>query len=133
MEGRDDDDGRGWCCLEDAVSRELITRLQPYPRVANILQTLPAKVLVIDDGVPVPPPDLEVANLADHVESMMERIRQAAFTSGKDSKEVPRIYQDYVKRTINVLQRTIGLKEVREFNPASNSYTCTYRSLLSVC
>lgn len=33
VDGLEDDDGRGWCCFEAAVSTELVTRLEENPMV----------------------------------------------------------------------------------------------------
>ena len=44
-DGRDDDEGRGWCGFEDSVSSEQIIRLQGYPKMQAVLRVLPPKML----------------------------------------------------------------------------------------
>ena len=44
--GLDDDEGRGWCVFESAVSGELILRLSVVPRLKAELDKLPPKMLL---------------------------------------------------------------------------------------
>ena len=49
--GRDDDDGRGWCVLEGAVSTELLARLNAVPRTKEALDALKPKLLSLSSDL----------------------------------------------------------------------------------
>ena len=40
-------EGRGWCVCEEGVSMELITRLEAYPKMKSVLETLPPHSLLL--------------------------------------------------------------------------------------
>ena len=98
---------RGWCCFEDAVSREVLARLRVYPLMAEALRTLPQKVLILAGGT------TEAAAEADELDGrvahVIERIGRATFTGNADRDAVPDLYKDYVGRIASTLQQTIAL------------------------
>ena len=53
-DGRAGDSGRGWCCFEDEVSRELLIRvLAAYPKLRTPLDALPPKLLQLSSSEPM--------------------------------------------------------------------------------
>ena len=107
--GRRDDDGRGWCVFESAVSTELLARLNAYPRMKTVLNALPPKLLSLASGTPPSGLEHESAELRDRVEDVTTRIKKATFTGKGDIDTVPCLYTDYVKRIASVLQATLSL------------------------
>ena len=75
-----EDDGRGWCTFESAVSSELLVRLQAYPRLRATLEPLPPKLLELSRARPPRPIDLAEEALEGREGRVVERIRQATFT-----------------------------------------------------
>ena len=53
--GLDDDEGRGWCIFESAVSGELILRLSVVPRLKAELDKLPPKMRASHGAMAAPP------------------------------------------------------------------------------
>ncbi len=72
---------RGWCCFEDAVSFELLARLNPKTQ-ALLDRTLSdrPKVFALGADMDPSPIPLEAAPLATRIASITERIESATFT-----------------------------------------------------
>ena len=107
-----DDDGRGWCVFESAVSTELLARLNAYPRMKAALDSLPPKLLSLASGTSPKDAGLmeqESVELRDRVKVVTTRIKKATFTGKGDMDKVPCLYTDYVKRIAGVLQATLSL------------------------
>ena len=85
-------DERGWCTFEEAVSDEMIVRLNPNMRAA--LEVLPPKKVVLGD---VREHDI-VMWAETRVETIVERIVGATFTGAGDQKKVIALYMDYAER-----------------------------------
>jgi len=101
-------DERGWCVFEDAVSGELLARLEAFPRMAEALGTLPPKVLALAGGS-VQPAEPQVGELAGRVDRVVARITQATFTGSGDRDTVPDLYKNYVAQIADALQATLAL------------------------
>ena len=86
----EDGDGRGWCVFEEGVSVELIARLETYPKMKAVLDTLPPKVLALSSSAPPKP----VAVSADdtRVARVTGKIEKATFTGPSDKPRVVGIY-----------------------------------------
>ena len=67
-EGLEDDEGRGWCCFESAVSSELIARLNVVPRMRDALDSLPPKLYALSSTKPAEPVDLSSETVEKRVE-----------------------------------------------------------------
>ena len=72
--GFDDDEGRGWCVFESAVSGELILRLSVVPRLKAELDKLPPKMLQVRSGLSLEPVDLSAGRLETRVAEVVARI-----------------------------------------------------------
>ena len=107
--GRDDDDGRGWCCFEASISGELIARLSVYPKMRSALESLPPKLLRVSADTPSEP--IEVGALAGRVEAKVARIDAATFTGKADKPIVVSLYKEYVVRIARVLATTLASQE----------------------
>jgi hypothetical protein len=107
--GRADDEGRGWCCLEDGVSGELLIRLRAYPKMRDALAKLRPKMLKLRSGQQAVPVDLVTEELEGRVERVIARIQSATFTGKGDKEKVPALYKTYVARIAMTLQSIIGL------------------------
>ena len=107
-EGRADDDGRGWCCFEGAVSDELLARLHAYPAMLEELNCLPPKLLVLRADAPAEAAELRPDNLNARVNRVGSKIQQAVFTGKADVERVPSLYKNYVERIVNMLQKTLA-------------------------
>ena len=101
-------DARGWCCFELAVATEALDRLQFYPRLFEIVQARPPKLIDIGthlseegDAVSLPPADLYGAR--PRVRRHREAIRRAAFTGSGDRAIVQAMYDEYNKRIGNAI------------------------------
>ena len=72
---------RGWCCFEDAVSRELLAMLRTYPRMEEALHSLPSKVLLLrEDRLAEEITLLQTpCELQGRVAGVIERIGNATF------------------------------------------------------
>ena len=110
--GRADDAGRGWCCFEGAVSGEILARLSAYPKMTQVLEKLPPKILLLASGSATRPMAMgDMAGLAQRVERNMRRIQSATFTGKADSETVPLLYQGYVEQLVGVLQKTLAMEQ----------------------
>ena len=96
-------DDRGWCCFEDAVSDEMLARLNKKMREA--LSVLPAKKLLLErDQAPVQSPD--AAQWVDNrFETIRGRINSARFTGSGDKEIVVGLYRGYAERIVAALQQ----------------------------
>ena len=108
---RADDTGRGWCSFEVAVSGELIARLSAYPKMTEVLEKLPPKVLLLASNRPTQPMVMtETGGLDQRLERNMTRIQSATFTGKADRETVPLLYRDYVEQLVGVLQKTLVME-----------------------
>jgi Ran GTPase-activating protein (RanGAP) involved in mRNA processing and transport len=105
--GLDDDEGRGWCVFESAVSGELIVRLSAIPRVKAELDKLPPKMLQLRSGCPLETVDLSAGRLETRVAEVVARIEGATFTGKGDKAMVVGLYKKYVDRIAGALQRVL--------------------------
>ena len=105
--GLDDDEGRGWCVFESAVSGELILRLSAIPRVKAELDKLPPKMLQLRSGCPLETVDLSAGRLETRVDEVVARIEGATFTGKGDKAMVVGLYKKYVDRIAGALQRVL--------------------------
>ena len=107
---RDDDDGRGWCCLESAVSVELIARLSAFPRMRASLDLLPPKVFSLSSEYDPSPLPLEHLAGGQHVDEARRSIERATFTGKGDKPRVIQLYNDYVAKVARTLQKTLAFQ-----------------------
>ena len=105
--GLDDDEGRGWCVFESAVSGELILRLSVVPRLKAELDKLPPKMLQVRSGHSLEPVDLSAGRLETRVADVIARIEGATFTAGADKARVIGLYKKYVDQITVALQRLL--------------------------
>ena len=105
--GLDDDEGRGWCVFESAVSGELILRLSAVPRMKKELDKLPPKLLVLRSGYPLEAVDLSAGRLETRVAEVEASIDRAIFTGKGDKRTVLGLYKKYVGRIADALQRVL--------------------------
>eukprot|EP00900_Chrysochromulina_parva_P027515 jgi/Chrpa1/9398/Chrysochromulina_OHIO_Genome00015588-RA len=105
--GLDDDEGRGWCVFESAVSGELILRLSVIPRVKAELDKLPPKMLQLRSGHSLEPVDLSAGRLETRVAEVVASIERATFTGKGDKAMVVGLYKKYVDRIAGALQRVL--------------------------
>ena len=105
--GLDDDEGRGWCVFESAVSGELILRLSAVPRVKAELDKLPPKMLQLRSGCPLETVDLSAGRLETRVDDVVASIERATFTGKGDKAMVVGLYKKYVDRIAGALQRVL--------------------------
>ena len=109
MQGLEDDEGRGWCCFEDALGRELVVRLVSNPKMRTALATLPQpKMLALRSGSKPMPIDLEAEQLEGHVQRVVARLGLATFTGKADTEAVPRLYKEYVARIADAIAQTFA-------------------------
>ena len=98
-------DERGWCVFEDAVVTSLLCRLRALPKLQAILDTLPPKLFVQDEG------SLEPRELNDDVSvaSFTVRLQAAKFTGKGDEVVVVNLFKsEYVERYAMRLQGILG-------------------------
>ena len=94
-------------CFEGSVSGELLVRLQTYPKLKELLDKLPPKMLSIASGKPVE--EVRVGQSATtRVDLVSKLIRNAKFTGKGDAEKVPTLYQNYVERMVTALMRTLA-------------------------
>jgi Ran GTPase-activating protein (RanGAP) involved in mRNA processing and transport len=105
--GLDDDEGRGWCVFESAVSGELILRLSVVPRLKAELDKLPPKMLQLRSGCPLETVDLSAGRLETRVADVVARIEGATFTGKGDKAMVINLYKTFVDRIAVALQRLL--------------------------
>ena len=105
--GLDDDEGRGWCVFESAVSGELILRLSVVPRLKAELDKLPPKMLQVRSGRSLEPVDLSAGRLETRVAEVVSRIEGATFTGKGDKAVVIDLYKRFVDRIAVALQRLL--------------------------
>ena len=97
------------CVCESDVGSELVTRLSGYPKMKEALATLPPKMISLSSTTPPQEIAPEAGDLASRVSVVKTRLRKATFTSQSDAELVPKLYEDYVKRIVGVLQSTLAL------------------------
>ena len=102
--GLDDDEGRGWCIFESAVSGELILRLSVVPRLKAELDKLPPKMLQLRSGCPLEPVDFSTGRLETRVDEVVVSIERATFTANADKVVVIDLYKKFVDRIAVALQ-----------------------------
>ena len=107
-EGRDDDEGTGWCNFEDAVSGELICRLIAAPRIREALAELPPKMLLLSSSRPPESVEMPDVQLETRVDDVVARIKKAKFIGKADEPLVIGKYKQYVARIAHALQRTLA-------------------------
>jgi len=105
--GLDNDEGRGWCVFESAVSGELILRLSAFPRIKAELDKLPPKMLKLRSGWPLEAVDLSAGQLETRVAEVVDSIERAIFTGKGDKPMVIGLYTKYVERIAGALQRLL--------------------------
>jgi len=105
--GLDDDEGRGWCIFESAVSGELILRLSVVPRLKAELDKLPPKMLQVRSGRSLEPVDLSAGRLETRVAEVVARIEGATFTGKGDKAMVINLYKTFVDRIAGALARLL--------------------------
>jgi Ran GTPase-activating protein (RanGAP) involved in mRNA processing and transport len=105
--GLDDDEGRGWCVFESAVSGELILRLSVVPRLKAELDKLPPKMLQVRSGHSLEPVDLSAGRLETRVAEVVARIEGATFTGKGDKAMVINLYKKFVDRIAGALARLL--------------------------
>jgi len=105
--GLDDDEGRGWCVFESAVSGELILRLSVVPRLKAELDKLPPKMLQVRSGHSLEPVDLSAGRLETRVADVIARIEGATFTGKGDKAMVIDLYKTFVERIAGALARLL--------------------------
>ena len=107
-------DDRGWCCFEDAVSDELLARLNTYRKMREKLSVLPAKKIVLERGHdPVCAPD--AGQSVDHrFEMIQERIHSATFTGNGEKERVVRLYRKYAEHIVTTLQKVLTTAQWEE-------------------
>jgi hypothetical protein len=98
--------------LENAVSGELLARLDTYPKMRAVLDALPPKMLSLEKGRSSMRIDFEAGSLGTRVEEVTRRIQGATFTGKGDKPVVIGIYKDYVTRLADMLQKTLTLASV---------------------
>ena len=77
--------------------------------MATALSSLPPKLIRLTAGTPPQEIKPEAGDLAARVSMVKLRLAKAAFTSQGDAKLVPKLYEDYVKSIVGVLQMTLAL------------------------
>jgi hypothetical protein len=102
-------DERGWCVFENAVSYELLARLDAVPRVREALDALPSKVLVLRSGQHTEQGVAPAGLLETRVADVVSSIERATFTGKGDKDTVPTLYRDYVARIVGVVQSVLML------------------------
>jgi hypothetical protein len=117
--GLDDDEGRGWCVFESAVSGELILRLSAIPRVKAELDKLPPKMLQLRSGRPLETVDLSAGRLEMRVAEVVARIEGATFTAGADKPRVIGLYKKYVDQITVALQPYKPLRSSKMYSKQS--------------
>ena len=90
------------------MSGELLSRLTAYPRMQQTLTSLPPKMLSLASGMP-PQVIEQTGDLVARVDKVKASIRKATFTGKGDAETVPKMYEDYVARIADVLQKTLAL------------------------
>ena len=73
------------------------------------LASLPAKMLRLAVDVPLLEIKPEACDLASRVTRVKLRLSKGIFTSQSDREMVPKLYEDYVKSIVGVLQTTLSL------------------------
>eukprot|EP00900_Chrysochromulina_parva_P003387 jgi/Chrpa1/13049/Chrysochromulina_OHIO_Genome00024578-RA len=119
--GLDDDEGRGWCVFESAVSSELILRLSVVPRVKAELDKLPPKMLQLRSGCPLETVDLSAGRLETRVDEVVARIEGATFTGKGDKAMVVGLYKKYVDRIAGALLRVLPKRRASDGATAAPS------------
>ena len=99
---------RGWCTFEDAVSKELVMRLQEFPRMKSALEVLPPKVFALSSATPPRPLSIDDAEARGHVQRVVQRIEAATFTGKGDQPRVIQLYKDYAERITRTLQDALA-------------------------
>ena len=90
------------------MSGELLSRLTAYPKMQQALTSLPPKMLSLASGMP-PQVIEQTGDLVARVDTVKASIRKATFTGKGDAEMVPKMYEDYVARIADVLQKTLAL------------------------
>ena len=95
--------GRGWTTFESGVGGEAVCRLESWPLLKGVLDSLPPKLIEIDGPAPL------VAHL-DASQGALERsaairadIAAANFTGSGDKPKVIELYHDYVVDITNAI------------------------------
>ena len=97
------------CTFEDAVSGELLLRLAAYPKMHELLEGLPPKMLTISSDKPVKVIKFTENAMLTRVDDVIEQIRSSKFTGKGDMEKVPSMYTKYVARIARMLQETFAI------------------------
>ena len=109
---------RGWCELEDRVTREAVGRShQPgFEEVRELLEAAPlAKVYVISDEAS--PALVQEVAAPQRPQEVLDAIEVATFTSGADKPVVAQMYRDYRDEIFRVLDATASSCSRRPASP----------------
>ena len=107
-------DERGWCCFEDAVSSELLVRLNP--KLQNLLNETLAdrpKVLLLTSAGPPKNVAAHRDELHGRVLRVESRIRASHFTGKGDKELVIELYRKYAARIAGQLQTMLHMTDLR--------------------
>ena len=105
-------DDRGWCCFEENVSSEVLSRLAVYPRLRDVLKSLPPKLLALrSDGEPEQV-ELAASDVGHRRTRVIEAIRKATFTGKGDKDKVIRLYEKYAEGILGKVQETLGKLQI---------------------
>ena len=105
-QGLEDDHGRGWCVFEDAVSDEVVARLNPRARAA--LAPLPPKKLRLVSGLPPAPVEPDASELQGRVAHVISRVERATFTGSGDKARVVALYREYTESISGALLKVLA-------------------------
>ena len=87
------------CCLESAVSSELLARIgAAYPKMLDALVALPAKLFILSETRSPEEVLLSTDQLDTRMQTVMAQIQSATFTGKGDKEQVPLLYENYVAR-----------------------------------
>ena len=102
---------RGRCCFENAVSIEVIARLSAYPKMEELLDSLPPKLIALSADQPAEPVAWDRAAHAGgrHVEHAVTCIQEAFFTGKGDKPTVIGLYKKFVSGLVTALQKTLAV------------------------
>ena len=91
------------------MSGELLVRLNANPKVAELLDKLPSKMLSIASDRKAEVVSLNTTGLLEtRVDQVSQLISSATFTGKGDKETVPRLYKEYVERIARALTRLVS-------------------------
>ena len=108
------------CCFESAVGFELIERLQTYPKMRTVLDTLPEKMLELSSERKVVV-ITKVESGEGHMAEVERRIQAATFTGKGDKETVPLKYKGYATDIAKALTDVLVLVTAEQSSAGQNT------------